>query len=103
MMSNLPKVVFPVYWVSEELDLSPKLTNKIRYGLYLVMGINSAVKWMSLLVGLSGAGFSVYLYYAKEKNNVVKVQVGSTNSESPEKDLQLHQLHENNGNPKETF
>jgi hypothetical protein len=99
-MSNLPKVVFPVYWVSEELDLSPKLTNKIRYGLYLVMGINSAVKWMSLLVGLAGVGFSVYLYYAKEKSNVVKVQVGSRNGESPEKNLQLH---ENNGNQKETF
>jgi hypothetical protein len=35
LMANIPEIIFPFFWIEESLHLPEKITNMMRYGLYL--------------------------------------------------------------------
>ncbi|KAG5684952.1 hypothetical protein PVAND_014159 [Polypedilum vanderplanki] len=70
LMKNMEPVILPFFWIEESLDLDKKLTNVMRFGLYLTSTIMSVIKYGGLLLGMIGLIYAGYRMFDVKSGKV---------------------------------
>ncbi|CRK91548.1 CLUMA_CG005205, isoform A [Clunio marinus] len=67
MMSKLPKVLLPLLWLEESVQLNKTYTNILKYQLFLGLKFNFVVKWMGIVCGTAGMLLSGFMLYQQQQ------------------------------------
>ncbi|CAO1440533.1 unnamed protein product [Diamesa serratosioi] len=73
MMSKVQKLMMPLFWIEEGVQLNKTYTNLLKYQLFLALKINSTLKWIGIVGGLFGMCFVGFALYNKQ-NEVLTTQ-----------------------------
>ncbi|KAL7029807.1 hypothetical protein ACKWTF_006372 [Chironomus riparius] len=75
LMANMEPAIVPIFWIEESLDLPAKITNVMRYGIYLFQTIISIIKYSGIIIGLIGIFFAAYRSFDKSAGTKVNVPI----------------------------
>ncbi|KAG4080358.1 hypothetical protein HA402_010850 [Bradysia odoriphaga] len=95
-MKKLPEVVMPLFWVEESASLNKTYVNILKYRLFLVLRIVALIKWLCILIGGFGTGFSAYMHFKNQNvvtvTPITKVEQKEGDAESVNNKVTVHEI-----------
>ncbi|XP_037942188.1 sensory neuron membrane protein 1-like [Teleopsis dalmanni] len=71
VMQKLRPLVMPLFWVEESANLDGSFTDMIKKKIFLVIKVNSTIKWISIVMGAFLFILAFYMHYTNKRDRKV--------------------------------